>query len=381
MVGVLVMLPPQESPPPEGEARVWELPFDAIERIELTGAEGTWSLAWKDEAWVLFADEELPADPSAAHEVVDALADLRFGVPLEDADPVVFGLEPPRVAITVQRIDGASDHLAVGRDVPIDRLVYVRTDAGVFATSADLRPVIEASPDVVRDRAPFRFAPETVEGFFIEGPEGRLMLARDADGWWIDGFSRADPRAVDRVVGALLDLRAEGPGGGEPSEVVWTVRIDHGGTSSTTTFGPPGEEVQGWSDRIGPVRFDPATLAVLGAGPPDLGPSVSFPLEGATEVEIRGDAPLRAILRDGRWIDEAGQEQTAAIEALAAVPMKYRRETPEIASDEGSIVIGYGDRRRTFRIGPRTEAGRVVVDAAGGSPWRVDGPIPGFDDR
>ncbi|MBW2258127.1 MAG: hypothetical protein JRI25_26485, partial [Deltaproteobacteria bacterium] len=218
----------------------------------------------------------------------------------------------------------------------------------------------------------------------IEGAEGTLEVHGEGDRWWVEGWTRADPDRVDDLLVGLRDLRFDSfyvdtapKGIHEPGYRV-TVETTEGPVGfEVGEGGPPGVYVRTLSGRAGWIGPEP--LALLGQGPSDVGDPNAFPLrpDRAREVEVDfGGNTWTAVREEEVWTAEGAEAPApeAAVEALAVVPITYRREPgPALTEVWGSVVVHLGDEdMRAVDIGQVVEdQWRVALDRDGGSPYLV----------
>jgi|GEM_PF-6639711 len=181
-----------------------------------------------DEHWEIAAPGRWAgrrADASAVDEMLASLADLRWRRQLDDVVEAEVGLDRPRARARLERAAGAPWLLEVGGEVPASGSSVVRVSevAGGGADGAPDEPAVGGAGGGVylvdgeilghllraewRDRELFHHARGDVLGVTLEGPEGRVELARRVGGPGIDGFDVVQPFddvADDEMVASLL---------------------------------------------------------------------------------------------------------------------------------------------------------------------------------
>lgn len=196
------------EPPPEAER-----PPVHLERVD-----GGWQIA-APRAWA-----GRPADASGVEEMLASLAALRRQRDLEDVVEEEVGLDRPRVRVLLDRRDGAALLLEVGGEVPASESSVLRVSEiaaedgdggggttrvrGVYLVGREM--LTELVRREWRDRELFHHSPGDVLGITLDGPEGRVELARRSGGPGGDGFDVVSPvRDVaddERVVSLLTTL-------------------------------------------------------------------------------------------------------------------------------------------------------------------------------
>jgi hypothetical protein len=223
--------------------------------------------------------------------------------------------------------------------------------------------------------------PGDVRRVTLTGPDGTLSVHGEGKHWWLDGFTRADPNAVDDLVSGLLTLRfdevREGPTSVEqPARTAtietaggsWTMRVGEADGSDTLI------QVVGGS--AGPVLTE--SLALLGEGPTDLGDSKAVPFDPEDTDSIavvHGDATWKTDHNGNAW-EVDGKEVPEAAQVAAEVndaQIHYRKEpVPPIASPWLSVLLHVDGADRRVDLGQLEGTDfRVAKDADGGEPYLV----------
>lgn len=371
---------PDASADPEATAEVWRVEAEAVARVEVDRAAGRLVLERTGDAWRLVEPAAADADPDRVADLLDELAHLRRGVPVPTDDPAAFGLGADPVARVEVVLEGGERRaLVVGDRAPVGYRTYVRgADGGVVAVEGRPGDRLTDPADAYRDRRVLRFRPEAVRRVTLEGPEGALTVRGEGKRWWLEGFTRADPDAVDDLVMGLLDLRFDTfDDVGEPPDApvrTATVEFEDGGTSRLLVGepGPGGTPV--WADgRRG--RALTAALALLGQGPTDLGDARAFPLDphrADTVVTIRGARRWEAV-REGRDWKAEGASAADRIGRIAEARIHYRREpVPALTEVWATVEVREGADTRVVEVGQVLDGTwRVARDRDGGEPYLV----------
>ena len=169
------------------------------------------ALAKDDKGWKLTAPLQAKADDSAADGVVAALAGLKQKKDLGDEkDAKAYGLDAPRLQVSVKLDDGKEQGLAVGVDNSFDNTSYVRRlgDPVIRIVEGGARngfdkPVFELRNKKVAhldDNAEVK----RIEVSAIKAP---YLLEKDGTAWKLGG-GLADSAAAERVGAAVKQLRA-----------------------------------------------------------------------------------------------------------------------------------------------------------------------------
>ncbi|HSM50896.1 MAG TPA: DUF4340 domain-containing protein [Thermoanaerobaculia bacterium] len=158
--------------------------------------------------WRLVAPLAARADAAAVEGLLSALAALPRVRGLDGVERAAVGLEPPRFRLRLATEAGERT-LEVGAAVPASHDVVV-AEAGrgeLLVTSAGFLADLERPAGEWRARELFPGRREAIERLVLDGPEGRVVLARDGESWRL-AEPVADRADRDLVAGLLTDLAA-----------------------------------------------------------------------------------------------------------------------------------------------------------------------------
>jgi hypothetical protein len=211
--------------------------------------------------WIVDGGRRLPAEPTAAHELADAVVEASEGVLVPDAVPADIGLDDPI------RVEVAADgvwRFEVGDDAPVGRRTWLRVEGvGVIAVQGGVGMAVRADPDAMVQRAVWAGA--ALDEVRVEGSTGAFIARRDgpdwtggpsasaSEGWaqrWWDlslatiGAPAGEATHRLTMLGGGVTLTAElgqGPGG-------WWMRADDGRAGTLDA------DVSGW---VGGFQAEP----------------------------------------------------------------------------------------------------------------------------
>ncbi len=392
---VLTVLVTQWRPderPSDATEPIWSLEADDVTAVTLRGDE-TVSLERVGEEWRVMAPYEASADEQRMRELLDSLREIDWGTPVEGAgDATEFGLAPPRASLEVRTRGGGVYRLEAGDDARVGYQMYARAPSGTIVTVRGTHAAVFSQPARAwRDHRVFRFDPALVRRVVIDGPEGVLDVSGKGTEWWLKGFTRADPAAVDALVYGLLDIRvADFLVDAEPIEertFLVSVHLEDG-TVERSEVG---------TQEAGGIRIDlpaglaavaiPQTLTLLVQGPTDLGDAHAFVVEPERTERLRISSSEHSweVARNGdEWLREGVPSADAhgILGSLDAARIHYRREpVPTFEEPWVSVETWTGDRTVRVEVGPLLEGSwHVARDAAGGQSFLIPVEDLGFID-
>lgn len=382
LTAALVLSDGSDGSDPQATAAVWSVEADEVERLTVDRSEGRLVLQRAADGWRVVEPYEADADPRKVEELLDELEAIRRGVPVTTAgENEEYGLGADPVAtVTVILEGGSTQTLVVGDPAPVDHRTYVRgADGSVVAVVGRPGDLLTEPAAWFRDHRVLRFQPEAVRRITLRGPEGSLSVHGARTSWWLEGFTRADPDAVDDLIVGLLDLRFDtfddsGPPPDPPHRSV-VLEFEGGERLQLSTGEAVGIGTPVWTSDGRYGRALPAALALLGQGPTDLGDSRAFPIvphRSDRIVVTRGDRRWEAV-REGREWKSDGAAARSLVDGLAAATIHYRREpVPELTETWARVEIHEAGEIRTVEVGQVIEQSwRVARDTAGGEPYLV----------
>lgn len=403
LVALIVFVEPPEGGADEEGAVAWERLWpeaktESATRIELLRGGEQLLLVEQGEDWKVGLGDATPylADARKVSTLLDDVLLLETSALEGEAGRLEdYGLAPPVAVVTVALEDGGRLALRVGRDTPVGYGTYVQKEEGgpVLRARTRLSGAVGGGPglDDLRDARLVDLAESEVRALTIRRaaapcasgepgcvePAPAISLARDEHGWWLREplAARADEDRVDALLGALVDLRAEGfapdPGAGFAPELELSLTV--GEAAQTLAFGPD----QGGRMVRAPAQPDAARLSaplpeeLTGDAASWLSPAL-MPVRATTITKLElalGGETLSAERAEGGWSNPGAEP---ALEALEAVRVDRKVAAPAPSGEAwGSVALSEGETRQEIvKIHQSLpDGGRVAVDQAGGAPF------------
>lgn len=395
-VGLVYLLAPRRTPDPPWDQQatepVWQLDPEQVVglRVEQPEREPL-DVRRTDTGWVLSSPVQQDADAVRVEAALEALARIDMGVPLSSGgdEPEDLGLgETPQGRITVTLRGERTLTLDVGHAAPIGWQTYARAPSGTLVTvRGQLDQDVLIDPYLFRDAHVFRFDPATFATVTLASEQGVLTVTRDAgDLFWLEGWGRADPQAVENLVLEAYNLRLDAfmdkaaPGGIADPDHRLVITTRDGGTHEAR-FGdvlPMGRLVQSAVGTTGVIN--PERLAFLGQGPTDLLDKRAFPVRSSRVERIAVSLDGRGTEltgREGNWSAKGlGAEQADALyRALRLAPVALDADgLPDaLPSVRGRVKAWLGaDQVRMVELGPVQDGVRLARDVSGGGVYAID---------
>ena len=192
-----------------------------LRKIEVQGDGKDIVLVQQDGTWRLEKPRAMAADAATVRSFLSSLRSLRaVDFP---ADPAAFGLDKPRLRITLRLGDeGAEKTLLVGATNDKKEMYVQRAgQPTVYAVSDWSYRDLDKSADDFRDKTILTFVPADVTGLSIIGPDGAAKLHRDdGKGWRLDGVDRKVSAAtVQQYLDELREVKGFSVAADQPTDL------------------------------------------------------------------------------------------------------------------------------------------------------------------
>ena len=367
---------------PEATVDLWAFGVEEVSSARLQRGEEVIAIEQREGAWWLLGETDAPADDERVRWLTAWLADAGKAVAVPDAQPADHGLEPPRATIAFAA-NGTAYELHVGDRTATGRRTFVRVaDGPVVAVPGDFWKDVWEERDNFRTKRLVTYRPAEVRGVSLASKHGVLSVSGEGRDWWLDGFARADTSKIDFLVYGLLEVRfAElmpgiAPDGIAKPAVAVRVTLADG---SVVGFDvgerlPMGQLIVSLDGTSGSA--DPATLALLGQGPPDLWDRRAFPLQPEEDQEVLLSLAerTRAWTRNDEVWHRDGAPDIAGFERVLSAEAVYRAVPPEEEPEwTGSLRITRNDgSERVVRVGTPVEGRVPLRDETGGEIYYIE---------
>jgi hypothetical protein len=314
------------------QARLLTAPAEplSVASLEITGTEVPQAIRVErrddQQRWVLTRPVEYEADSLAVGRVIGALLEARVGQRIAPKGPLAdFGLEPPRLSVTLIDRQGVKAEVLVGDISPSKESLYVALPGTteVLLLPAALRGEVARTLFDLRNKAVLDFAVGQVKRVEIKDGSQSLALERQktqAQTRWTlesqDGQGEASPKAVDDLLYQLHGLQATGilddginlarMGLETPSRVV-TLTLEDGSTLGLAVGGPLATTQETYARRLngGPALvLKNDSLTRIRRQPKDLLERrvLNFERDQAVGLSLARDGQSQVYVKqDGRW--------------------------------------------------------------------------------
>ena len=217
-LGAYIYFVESKREPGRGEEKdkVFTVARDKVKALTVAGGGQEVRLLKEKDQWRMTAPMDVPADAREVDTLLSALESLEVQEVVTEtpASAAEYGLETPRVAVTVQQEGSADLRLQLGDQTPDGSALYARLpDAPrVFTVPAHVEASLVRPPFELRDRDLLHVKRDEVRTLEITGPQGTYALARQgAEEWAFTAplATRAARWSVDSLLGTLESLRME----------------------------------------------------------------------------------------------------------------------------------------------------------------------------
>ncbi|MGA2591206.1 MAG: DUF4340 domain-containing protein, partial [Bryobacteraceae bacterium] len=182
-----------------------------------TGAETSVLRKGDDGTWQLTEPKPLRADQEAANSLATTLSSLSSDKLVEDkaTDLSSYGLNSPKLDVTVLKKDGKSQDLYVGDEAPTGGGSYVKlaNDAHVYTIASFTKTSLDKGPNDLRDKRLLTFDQDKLTRVDLQPAKGELIEfgKNNQNDWQIlkPKPLRADGSQVEELIRKLKDAKMD----------------------------------------------------------------------------------------------------------------------------------------------------------------------------
>jgi len=187
---------------------VFKFSDDNVRKVEVKGEGKDLVLAKSGDQWKIEAPSAHDADPTAVRSLLSSLRALRAtDFPDEKADLAGYGLDAPKLTVTLTLTDGAQQTLLVGGGNE-KKEAYVKTASSpvVYTVGEWVSRDLNKPADDFRDKTIVAFDKDKVKAIEVTRKDGSgFTLTRGGDGKW--SLEKAEgPQSEAMLVGYANDL-------------------------------------------------------------------------------------------------------------------------------------------------------------------------------
>lgn len=196
-------------------------PF-SIKRIELKGSALAKPVLIErrdqEHAWQMLSPLDCKADSLTVGRLISSVLDARVNRRLSGVkDPASFGLDPPRIRLSLTDRQGKKSLLLFGDKTPDGQKLYLQPanpkDPGeVWIVPAGLENILLQDTFTLRDKAVLDFVSADVSSLDLEKGAKSLRLLREKSGadarWSLGDGQEASPQEVEGLINRTHALRA-----------------------------------------------------------------------------------------------------------------------------------------------------------------------------
>ncbi len=285
------------------------------------------------------------ADVARVRELVAGLNSVGKGttitakqLEMRGLDAAEYGFDQP--VLKIEAVDNKGSHgWLVGREAPLDDMLYVKLDEGadIYTVQSRLLEIAPVQPDQFRDRTVFSGAVPAVRRLEIRGTGGFVQVLKDPQaGWRIQQpvVAPADAKAVEDLLEKLHRLRIEDFVAEDVSDFAVyglqgeTLQVSLGGADGVSRMLELGDEIAEHPGQVYARRADDTSvfalntnaLELLDIRPDDLRDACVLPLpaKDVSYISIARGAERLELVRE-----ETGQWRIAT-------PVSWKADNPSV---------------------------------------------------
>lgn len=393
LVGLIVAI--RFIEPPDGDSDEPEQPelselvdvaVTDVAVLTLVTAEGTLVAEQSTTGWTIVEPFRGPGDAQALDDLILLLDRLQAQPPMENADPVSYGLDTPVATLILRDHDGIETRLDVGTDSPIGFKSYIQYNQGGIQIASSQPGATLARPlELYRDRSIVNVPASALSSISWTHGEDSWTVVQTDGRWWLPDGTKASDAAVEGAIAGLAamrfeaffpDLSHEEAGLAPPvgqlrleSDTVTTINVGTERMGGVLVQAPNG--TVGTVASLAPLMLTPDRLVesrVVAISPAGL-ESLQVELDGTTATWTRDE--LGAWSRNGAPDPFQGQ---GPFQMVTAITADRTTPVPELGEQTGRIEAVSGLDVVTIVLGQEIEGGRVAQDQGGGPAFLIPDP-------
>ena len=202
------------KPDPKAPPKILDLKETDIKQIEIRHRDGEHTVVKRDGAgkWTITAPQSLAADQSAVSAIATTAASLAADRVVDEnaSNLPSYGLDPPKIGLTLTMADGKTYALRLGEDTPTDGNTYAMLDGDkrLFTIASFSKGSLDKQSKDLREKHLLVFEQDKLSRLELEAA-GKMPLefGRAGTEWQIlkPKPMRADGFQVDEVIRKLKD--------------------------------------------------------------------------------------------------------------------------------------------------------------------------------
>jgi hypothetical protein len=201
------------KPDPKAAPKILELKEPDIKQIEIRHRDGETTVVKKNDAgkWSITAPQPLAADQSAVGAITSAVSSLSSDRMIDEnaTNLSSYGLDPPRIGITLAMADGKTHVLRIGEDTPVEGGTYAMLDGDkrLFTIASFSKTALDKQSKDLREKHLLTFDQDKLSRVELDTGKTSLEFGRAGTDWQIlkPKPMRADGFQVDELVRKLKD--------------------------------------------------------------------------------------------------------------------------------------------------------------------------------
>jgi hypothetical protein len=186
-----------------------------IKELKVTAKGETTVLTRKQpEGWEIVSPLAAEAEKNVVDSLVDRLAELKSKATIEEKSQNIakYGLDKPSIEIVAKVEGGGELRLRAGAENSFDDTIYVAVgdSSDVLLSEGGLKWSLEKNTFDLRDKRLLRFEEAAAKELEVRVGKSRYSLSKQSGKWQLASpmADRADESTVNRILGALGNLRA-----------------------------------------------------------------------------------------------------------------------------------------------------------------------------
>jgi hypothetical protein len=381
--------PSPETKTNTASQKILTVPQDQVKRLQFTrpgGSGDEFTLEKGDDGkWKVTEPKVYKADETTLNTMLSNLTSLTADQVLSEnnTDWATYGLDPPKLVVTMTLKDGKQNKVSFGLDAPASSVVYARLnqDGKLFTVPSYVKASLDERLVDVRDRHLMPFDDSKVARVVLTANGQTLEFSKAGSDWQIlkPRLMRADTFSVDDMVrsahnlifDSVIDESGKPPAKYSFSSPYEVLEVTDASGTYALTVGREKQKDSTTYTYYAKTTAMPGVFQISSTVPDALNKNLDslrnrklfdFGFNDPAKVEVRdGSSQMVIEKKNGKWLrTDAGNKELPADKVQTLIDHLRNLSATSFPSDDASAQSRYGLNKPTLEAKVTSDDGKRV---------------------